>query len=60
MTVLVNDKEVDVLPGMTVAHVLIAAGLMDRIEEGKGAYDEWGNEVGLDGELTVHTKLYVR
>ncbi len=60
MTVYVNDKPVDLLPGMTVRHALISAGLLKDIETSKRVYDEWGNEVGLDGALSDGSKIYVR
>jgi hypothetical protein len=58
--VYVNDKIVDVLPGMTVKHALIRAGLLDEIKTAKKAYDEWGNELGLDGALSEGGKIYVQ
>lgn len=60
MIVFVNDQKVDVLPGMTVRHALAASGLLAQVEEGKSAYDEWGNCVGLDGALSDGEKIYVR
>jgi hypothetical protein len=43
-----------------VKHALIAAGLLKEIENSKKVYDEWGNEVGLDGALSEEMKIYVR
>lgn len=60
MTVYVNDRPVEILPGMTVRHALISAGLLDEVRGGKSAYDEWGNETGLDGALVEGLKIYVR
>lgn len=60
MKVYVNNKIVDVLPGMTVKHALIRAGLLDEIKAAKKVYDEWGNELGLDGELSEGGKIYVK
>ena len=60
MRVYVNDIPVDILPGMTVRHALISAGLLKEIEESKHAFDEWGNEIGLDAALSKATKIYVR
>jgi hypothetical protein len=60
MRVYVNDIEVNILPGMTVRHALIGAGLVKDIETSKRVYDEWGNELGLDGALTDAAKMYVR
>jgi len=60
MTVYVNDKPVDLLPGMTVRHALIGAGLLKEIERSKKAYDEWGNEIGLDGALADGMRIYLK
>ncbi len=60
MLVYVNDKPVDILPGMKVKHALIAAGVLKEMKPGKKVFDEWGNEVGLDGALAQGMKIYVR
>jgi hypothetical protein len=60
MTVYVNNEPVDLLPGMTVRHALISAGLLKDTETSKKVYDEWGNELGLDGALSEGAKIYVR
>lgn len=60
MRVYVNNKPVELLPGMTVKHALLKAGLLGQIEGGRKAYDEWGNEVGLAGALSADMKIYVR
>ena len=36
---------------MKVRQVLIQADLIREIEKGARVFDEWGNEVGLDGAL---------
>ena len=59
MRVYVNDIPVDILPGMTVRHALISSGLLSEIGP-KKVYDEWGNELGLDGALSEKMKIYVR
>ncbi len=59
MRILVNDIAVDILPGMTVRHALISAGLMGDIGR-KKVYDEWGNEISLDGALYDDAKIFVR
>jgi hypothetical protein len=59
MKVYVNDKPVDILPGMKVRHALLSAGLLLEIGR-KKVYDEWGNELGLDGALSEGMKLSVR
>jgi len=60
MTVYVNDRQVDILPGMTVKHALISAGLLEEIAASKRVFDEWGNEIGLDGALSEEAKIYVK
>ena len=60
MKVYVNDISVDVLPGMAVKHVLIHTGFLKEIEGFKKVYDEWGNELGLDGALHEGMKIYVK
>ncbi len=60
MKVYVNDRPVEVLPGMKVKHALLKAGLLKEIEASKKVYDEWGNEVGLDGALSEGVKIYIR
>ncbi|MDD5009328.1 MAG: hypothetical protein PHC68_13140 [Syntrophorhabdaceae bacterium] len=44
---------------MTVKHALIGVNLLDEVEKGKKAYDEWGNELGLDGELAEGSRIYI-
>ena len=58
--VFINDRLIHVLPGMTVQHALILIGVLKEVEDSKKVYDEWGNEVGLDGALSEGIKLYVR
>lgn len=60
MRVYVNNKPVEILPGMTVKHALINSGLLKEIKAGKKVYDEWGNEIGLDGELSEGEKIFVK
>lgn len=60
MEVSVNDKPVHLLPGNTVKHALTAAGLLEELARGKKIYDEWANELGLDGALSEGAKLFVR
>ena len=60
MKVYINHIPIDILPGMTVRHALMAAGLLKEIETSKKAYDEWGNELGLDGALSEGMKIYVK
>jgi hypothetical protein len=58
--VFVNDIPVDLAPGMTVRHALIGAGLSAEIIGPKHVYDQWGNELGLDGALTEGMQIFVR
>jgi len=60
MQVFVNGNPFELLPGMTVRHALIRAGLLEKIETGMKAYDEWGNELGLDGTMNEGMKILVR
>jgi hypothetical protein len=60
MRVYVNDQPVDLLRGMTVKHALLQAELLAEIRSPKKVYDQWGNEVGLDGALSEEMKIYVR
>ena len=60
MKIYVNDEPIDILPGMTVKHALIRAGVLKEIETAKKAYDDRGNEIGLDGALSKEMKIYVR
>ena len=60
MKVYVNGLPIELLPGMTVKHALIRAGLLKEIETSKKVYDEWGNEMGLDGALSEGMKIYLK
>lgn len=60
MEIFVNDRKVEIMPGMRVRHALTAAGLLTEIEEGKGVYDLWDNRVGLDGALSQGERIFVR
>jgi len=60
MRVYVNDRPLELLPGMTVKHALVRAGLLRDVQGGKKVYDQWDHELGLDGALAVDLKLYVR
>jgi hypothetical protein len=64
MKVYVNEQMVEILPGMTVKHVLIRLGLLEGIAAPKKipqkVYDEWDNELGLDGALSEGMKIYIK
>lgn len=58
MKVYVNGKPVEVIPGMTVKHALISAGLGDEVGDDNKIYDEWDNVVGLEGVLTEGMRIF--
>ena len=60
MKVFVNGIPVIVTPGMNVKHTLIQAGLLKQVDESKKVYDEWGNELGLDGVLSEGIKICIK
>ena len=60
MRVYVNNQPLELLPGMTVRHALLQAGLLKEVEEGLKVYDAWGNELGLGGALAEGVKIWVR
>ncbi len=60
MRVYVNNIPCDLLPGMTVRHALIKAGLLDEKEPARKVIDEQGNEIGLDGALSEGEKIYLQ
>jgi len=45
---------------MKVKHALINAGLLKEIEASKRVFDEWGNEIGVDGALSEGSKIFVK
>ncbi len=59
MKVFVNDRPVDILPGMKVKHALIGANLFKKMKPSEKVYDAWGNEVGLEGALSEGMRIYV-
>jgi hypothetical protein len=60
MRVYVNTIPCDLLPGMTVRHALIQAGLLKERDQSQKIFDEQGNEIGLDGALSEGEKIYLR
>jgi hypothetical protein len=56
----VNDQTVDLLEGMTVRHALIQLDLLKVVEEGQRVFDEWGNQVGLDGTVEAGQRFEVK
>jgi hypothetical protein len=59
MKIYVNDKPVVILHGMTVKHALISTEFFNDVDSIKRVCDKWGNEIGLDGELTEGERIYV-
>ena len=59
MKVFVNNQEVELLPGMTVRHALIGAGVQKALSEVVRVTDEWGNSIGMDGTVDEGTKIIV-
>ena len=60
MRVYVNQKPVDLVPGMQVKHALIRTEQMAAIAAGLKVYDAWGHELGLDGALAEGMKIFVK
>jgi hypothetical protein len=45
---------------MKVREALVQADLLQEIEKGAMVYDEWGNEVGLDGALEDESRYVLK
>jgi hypothetical protein len=60
MRVYVDDRPVDLAPRLTIRHALLAAGVLDRVDEACRPRDSWGNELGLDGSLNEGMRIYLR
>jgi hypothetical protein len=60
MKVYVNNQAIHIHAGTTVRHALLAAGVLEELKASKKVYDEWGNEIGLDGALTEGAKIYLK
>lgn len=60
MRVWLNDNPIDLIAGMTVRQALIQSDLIQEIKKGAKVYDEWGNEMGLDGSLKDGMRLELR
>jgi len=60
MRVYVDEKPVELIPGMQVKHALIAAGRLAPIAAGLKVYDAWGHELGLNGALADGMKIFVK
>jgi len=54
--VIVDDKTVELLPGMTVRHALLAC--YGTVDDCLRVTDRWGNQIGLSGAVTDGTQLY--
>ncbi|MGB5217769.1 MAG: hypothetical protein WBN66_05680 [Smithella sp.] len=51
MRIWLNEQPLNLATGMKIRDALIQADLLHEIEKGGKVFDEWGNEVGLDGAL---------
>lgn len=60
MQIWLNDNPVILIAGMTVRQALIQSDLIREIKKGAKVYDEWGNEMGLDGALEDGMRLELR
>jgi hypothetical protein len=60
MRIWLNNQPIDLITGMTVRQALIQADLLPEIEKGAKVFDEWGNEVGLDGALSDGSRLNLK
>jgi hypothetical protein len=56
MQVTVDGTEVELLPGMTVRHAILARYGAD--DENVRVTDRWGNLVGLDGAVSDGASLH--
>ncbi len=59
MKIYINEQEIELLPGMTVQHAVVHAGLLKEIGKGKKVYDQWGNEIGFDGALSEGIHIFL-
>jgi hypothetical protein len=60
MQIWINDRPVTLLEGMTVRQALIQLELLGAVEEGRRVFDEWGNQVGLDGTVEGGQRFEVK
>ena len=60
MQIWVNDQPVALLPGMTVRQALMQLDLLKDVEAGRRVFDEWGNQVGLDGTVEEGQRFEVK
>lgn len=61
MRIWLNDRPIDLIPGMTVRHALVQVGRLGEIEQGLcRVVDEWENEVGLDGALEDGSRYFLK
>ncbi|MEJ5330304.1 MAG: hypothetical protein WHT07_09135 [Desulfobaccales bacterium] len=56
MRVYVNDRAVELAPGMRVRHALLAAGYSPGTPN-LTVRDEWGHVIGLDGALSEGARI---
>ena len=58
MRVFIDGEPIALAPGATVRHAILAFNRGSGREEEPRVFDPWGNEVGLDGELSEGDHLY--
>ena len=59
MRIWLNGKPLVLVLGMTVRQALIQVDLLQEIKKGAKVFDEWGNEMGLDGALEEGSRIKV-
>lgn len=60
MRVTVNGKPVFLAEGMKVRHALLACLPPEELATDPAVTDQWGNLMGLDGELAEGSEITVR
>lgn len=60
MRIWLNNSPVDLLAGMTVRQAMLQADLLKEFNKGAKVYDQWGNEMGLDGALEDGMRLEMK
>ncbi len=56
MEVIIDDKTVELLPGMTVRHALLAR--YGTVDDRLLVADRWGNQIGLEGAVSEGMQLH--
>ncbi len=56
MQLIIDDKTVELLPGMTVRHALLAR--YGTVDDRLRVTDRWGNQIGLEGAVSDGMRLH--